>query len=55
MPLFRLIAAPPDLEDAQYLYATNPDPARYEEVVDKPAKKAATAPAAAESVPESQE
>lgn len=50
MPLFRFVHPTPDTQDATFLFEANPDPERYEEVVDKPAKKSpASAPAESET------
>lgn len=53
MPLFRLKAPMPHLEDAAFLYAENPDADRFEEVPDTEAATAPPAPVAA-SAPEPQ-
>lgn len=51
MPLFRYIDAPEGLDDATYLYDTNPDPDRFEEV-DAPAEPAPDPEPALESMPD---
>lgn len=45
MPLFRFINPPAGLEDASYLFDSNPDPKRYEEVEKPKTRKPSTVPA----------